>query len=364
MFQNLYLLQKKEGGKDMNKHKFRILAWVTLIILTLSVLAGGCSSQTQSQASGDKATGGDSIKGVMVNVATATTGGVYYPLGNAMAKVWSDKLGVKASAQATAGTAQNINLLGKKEAEVAFAQNGVVATAYRGEGQYKDHIEKDLRTMTFLYPNIMHFIVRRDSNINSIKGLEGKKIVPGSVGSATEINTKEMISVYGLDYSSKKNVKADFVGYNEAAELMKNKQADAAMIAGGLPTAAIIDMATSFDMKLLSIEPDMLKQIIAKYPWYFEYVIPKNTYKGQTEDVHTLAVANILLVRKDLSDNLVYQLTKTLFESRDDLIAAHEAAKDLKLESALNGLTAHLHPWGEKYFKEKGLDTSKVVKAN
>ncbi|MHB1651295.1 MAG: TAXI family TRAP transporter solute-binding subunit [Desulfitobacteriaceae bacterium] len=348
----------------MKRDKLKILALVTLIILILGILLGGCSSQTQTQAPAQGSSAAQSIKGVLVNVATATTGGVYYPLGNAMAKLWSDKLGVKSSAQATAGTAQNITLLGKKEAEIAFAQNGVVATAYKGEGLFKDHIEKDLRTMANLYPNIMHFIVRKDSGINSIKDFEGKKIVPGSVGSATEINTKEMIGEYGLDYSTKKNVKADFVGYNEAAELMKNKQADATMVAGGIPTAAIIDMATSFDMKLLSLEPDMIKKITAKYPWYFEYVIPKNSYKGQTEDVHTVAVANILLVRKDLSDDLVYQLTKALVENRDQLVAAHEAAKDFKLETALNGLTAPLHPGAEKYFKEKGLDTSKVMKAN
>ncbi len=340
----------------------KLIALVTTMIILVAAMLTGCSSQSKTQA--PAATGEKSVKGAMVNVATATTGGVYYPLGNAMAKMWTDKLGVKGSAQATAGTPQNITLLEKKEAEVAFAQNGVVAVAYRGEGQFKDHANKDLRAMTYLYPNVMHFIVRKDSGINSIKDLAGKKIVPGTVGSATEINTKEMIGEYDLDYSSKKNIKADFVGYNEAADLMKNKQADAAMIAGGLPTAAIIDMANSFDLKLLSIEPEMIKKITAKYPWYFEYVIPKNSYKGQTEEIHTLAVANILLVRKDLDDSLVYQLTKAIYENTDQLVAAHETAKYIKLESALNGMTCPLHPGSEKYYKEKGLDTGKVMKAN
>lgn len=328
------------------------LALSMVAVLALSVLAG-CSTS---------AGGKSEVKGALVNIATATTGGVYYPLGNAMAKLWTDQLGVKGSAQTTAGTAQNINLFEKKEAEVAFAQAGVVVQAMKGEGPFKGHPQKDLRAMTYLYPNVMHFIVRKDSGINTIKDLEGKKIVPGSVGSATEINTKEIIGEYGLDYTTKKNVKADFVGYNEAADLMKNKQADMTMIAGGLPTSSILDMAASFDMKLLSIEPEMIKKITAKYPWYFEYVIPANTYKGQTEEVRTLAVANILLVRKDLNDELVYQLTKTLYEHTNDLVAAHNAAKDIKLENALKGLTAPLHPGAEKFYKEKGLDTSKVMK--
>lgn len=350
--------------KSLSKSK-KWIALSTAVLMISGTLLSGCSSSTPTQGNSNSAPSQEkSIKGALVNVATATTGGVYYPLGNALAKMWSDKLGVKSSAQATAGTAQNITLFEKKEAEIAFAQNGVVATAYKGEGQFKDHADKDLRALTYLYPNVMHFIVRKDSGINSIKDLAGKKIVPGSVGSATEINTKEMIGTYGLDYTNQKNIKADFVGYNEAAELMKNRQADAAMVAGGLPTAAIIDMASSFDLKLLSIEPDMIKKITEKYPWYFEYVIPKNSYKGQTEDVHTLAVANILLVRKDLSDDLVYQLTKAIYENTDQLIAAHETAKYIKLENALDGLTCPLHPGAEKYYKEKGLDTSKVMKAN
>lgn len=332
--------------------------WAALSIaamLTVSIVVG-CSSST----SGGSTAKQSDVKGALVNVATATTGGVYYPLGNAMAKLWTDKLGVKGSAQATAGTPQNLQLLDKKEAEIAFAQNGVVAQAIAGTGPFKDHAYKDLRSMTYLYPNIMYFIVRKDSGINTIKDLEGKKIVPGSVGSATEINTKEIIGEYGLDYSTKKNVKPDFVGYNEAADLMKNKQTDMAMVAGGIPTSSILDMANSFDMKILSIEPEKIKKIIAKYPWYFEITVPKNTYKGQTEDVHTVAVANILLVRKDLSDDLVYQLTKAIYDNSKELVAAHDAAKYITLDHALDGLTAPLHPGAEKFYKEKGLDTSKV----
>ncbi|MFC4766490.1 TAXI family TRAP transporter solute-binding subunit [Effusibacillus consociatus] len=307
---------------------------------------------------------GKSVKGEVVNVATGTTGGVYYPLGNATAQLWSDKLGVKGSATSTPASQKNIELLEKKEAEIGFSQNNIVVQAYKGEGQFKGRQQKDLRAMTYLYPNVMHFVVRGDSGIKSIKDLEGKKIVPGAVGSGTEISTKEMIGEYGLDYTTKKNVKADFVGFSEAAELMKNKQADAAMIFGGLPTAAILDMATSFNVKLLSFEPEMIKKITEKYPWYFEYVIPANTYKGQTEEIHTLAVANILLVRKDLNDGLVYELTKTLYENTDRLVNAHEIAKFIKLDTALNGLTIPLHPGAEKFYKEKGLDTSKVPKAN
>lgn len=340
--------------------KIKILAVSMAAMLAASVIAGCGSSSTGGNGS---AAAGKDVKGQLVNIATATTGGVYYPLGNAMAKLWQDKLGVKGSAQTTAGTAQNVNLMEKKEAEVAFAQNGVITQAMRGEGPFKDHAQKDLRSITYLYPNIMHFIVRKDSGINSIKDLQGKKVVPGSVGSATEINTMEIMSVFGLDYKDKKNVKADFVGYNEAADLMKNKQTDMAMIAGSTPTSSILDMATSFDMKILDIEPDMIKKITEKYPWYFPVTIPKNSYKGQTEDVHTVAVANILVVRKDLSDELVYQLTKTLYENTDTLVAAHDAAKYMKLENALDGLTAPLHPGAEKFYKEKGLDTSKVMKA-
>lgn len=318
--------------------------WLLAGILSLALVVAGCGG------------GGGAAKVQNVNIATATTGGVYYPLGNAMAQLFNQKIqNVKASAQATAGTPQNILLMEKKEAEVAFAQNGVAYYAYNGQEMFKDKPVKSIRSITHLYPNVMHFVVRADSGITSLKQLEGKKFVPGAVGSATEINSREILGLYGLDYRGKKNIKVDYLGYTEAADALKDGHTDGIQIAGGIPTAAVMDAASTVKIKLVSLEPEMVQKLIKEMPWYYEVIIPKGTYMGQTEDVRTVAVANILICRQDLSEDLVYNMTKAIYENNQALVNAHKAAKDIILKDAQNGLTVPLHPGAEKYYKEKGL---------
>lgn len=318
------------------------LIWILLSLFTLAIIAG-CG-------------GGASNKPVNVNIATATTGGVYYPLGNAMAQLFNQKISnIKSSAQATAGTPQNILLMQKKEAEVAFAQNGVAYYAYNGQEMFKDKPAKFLRGITNLYPNVMHIVVRADSGITSIKQLTGKKFVPGAVGSATEINSKEILGQYGLDYKEKKNIKVDYLGYSEAADALKDGHVDAILIAGGIPTAAVLDAATSIKVRVLGIEPDMMQKLTKEMPWYYEVIIPKGTYAGQSEDVRTVAVANLLVVREDLSSDMVYQMTKAIHENQPTLVTAHKAATDIKLQDAYKGMTVPMHPGAEKYYKEKGV---------
>jgi TRAP transporter TAXI family solute receptor len=302
---------------------------------------------------------GGAAKEYRINIATATTGGVYYPLGNAFAQVWTKNLpGVRASAQATAGTPQNIQLMGTKEAHIAFGQNGVCYCAYYGTMQYDGNPQKFIRGMTYLYPNVMHFVARKGSGVKSVADLKGKKFVPGAVASATEINGREILSIYNLNYMKDKgevNVKADFVGYNEAADLIKNNQTDVSLIAGGIPTAAVMDMFASAHVELINIEEDKIKDLQKEYPWYFPIIVPKGTYPGQSEDVLTVAVANILVCTDDLPDDLVYTLVKTLYDKHDDLVAAHMAAKDMKIEDGMKGMIIPIHPGAAKFFEENGV---------
>ena len=331
------------------KQKHWLVALIFLVALSLVVV--GCGG---GGAGGEKKAAPAKIQNI--NIATATTGGVYYPLGNAMSQLFNQKIpGIKASAGATAGTPQNILLMQKKEAEVAFAQNGVAFYAYNGKEMFKDKPTKFLRGITNLYPNVMHIVVAANSSIKSVKDFEGKKFVPGAIGSATEINSKEILSLYGLDYKDKKNVKGEYLGYSEAAEALKDGRVDGILIAGGLPTSSVLDAASSLKIRILSIEPEMIAKLKETMPWYYEITIPKGTYIGQTEDVKTVAVANLLICRDDLSNELVYNMTKALHDNQKDLVAAHSAAKDMKLQDALKGMTVPMHPGAEKYYKEKGI---------
>jgi TRAP transporter TAXI family solute receptor len=307
-----------------------------------------------------------------VNLATATTGGAYYPIGNTMAQIWSTKLeGVRASAQATAGTPQNVELMMNDEVQIGIGQNGICYYAYNGTDIYAGKPgfpNKNLRGMFTLYPNAMQWVVKKNSNLKSVADLKGKRIVPGQVASATEINSREMLAAYGLNYlpdQGEITVRAEYLGYNEAADQMKNEQIDATHIAGGVPTAAVMDMLSSEAGVLLSMEPDKIKIICDKYPWYFPFTIPAGTYPKQTEDVHTIALANILFTDAKQPDELIYLLTKATYEYHDDMVAGHAATEYTVLSNAFDGMTLPLHPGSIKYFEEKGLtvpDNLKLAK--
>src|SRR5512143_2629040 len=245
------------------------------------------SAQTPKAAAASQPAAG---KTVNINVATATTGGAYYPIGNAIAQLWNEKVpGVKASAQATNGTPHNIQLLAKKDAEIAIGQSGVVYQAVNGVGAYKDQGKQAFFSgMTHLYPNVMQWVVRPELKVSSRAELKGRHSVPGPQNSATELNSREMLDVVGLDYRTKGDLKADYLDYNQAAEQLKNKHSEVIMIAGGVPTAAVIDVMTTGEGKLLSLPDDYIQALCKKYPWYFPFTIPAGSYRGQDKEVKTI----------------------------------------------------------------------------
>jgi len=337
----------------------RAIAVITVPLFLLA--ASACKESSTKPASGKEERAPlPAASGVQnISVATATTGGAYYPIGNAIAQLWNSKVpGVKASAQATNGTPHNIQLLAKKEAEVAIAQISVVYQAVNGVGTFKDQGKQTFfKGMTYLYPNIMQWVVQRDSKVVSLADLKGAKFIPGPQNSATEISSREMLEVVGLDYRERSDLKADYMDFNQAAEQLKNKQTEAILIAGGVPTSAVLDVMTSGDGKLLSLPDDFIARLGQKYPWYFPIAIPANTYRTQVAEVKTVAVANMLIVRDDVSPDLVYRMLEAMYANSARLAEAHAAMKAFKLEDGVTGISSvvALHPGAERFFQEKGI---------
>ncbi|RXT07218.1 TAXI family TRAP transporter solute-binding subunit [Ammoniphilus sp. CFH 90114] len=351
--------------------------FVTIVcfILSLSTILAGCGSSSTStnttstpapssptdkpsdQTSAPAPAASESPKKqLFLNVATATTAGVYYALGNGMADLWNQKVeGVRASAQATAGSPQNVKLMSKKEAHVAFVQNGIAYEAWNGVGQFEGSAEKDIRALTYLYPNLCYFVVRADSGINSLSDIKGKTIAPGPVGSGTELNAREILSIVGIDYKDGKDAKAQYVGNAESAQMLLDNQVDVTYISGGLPHASVVEMATSKDVKILPVEGEVRDKLMEKYSWYFPVTIPANSFKGQSEAIETVAVANLLLGRADLDEDVVYSMIKSVYDNKEQLAASFKGASKMKPEEGLNGVTLPLHPGAVKYFKEQGL---------
>lgn len=291
----------------------------------------------------------------MIQICGATSGGTYFLLANAIAQVLNTKMpdDFKANAQSTAGTPINIRLMEKKEADFAFGQAGIAQNALDGTGGFEQKFT-NIASVTFVYPNVMHVAVPTDANIKSFADFKGKSFAVGASGSATEMNSRDMAQVYGLDYLTKKEFTPEFSSESQSVELLKNRQAIGANLIAGIGAASVMDLQSSGKFELLNFSEEKIEELHAINNAYFKFVIPANTYPNQPADVTTFAVANYIFCRKDLPEDLIYKFTKALYENQPDLVAVHKAASNIKPENAVNGLTVPLHPGAEKYLKEIG----------
>ncbi|NLJ78591.1 MAG: TAXI family TRAP transporter solute-binding subunit [Tissierellia bacterium] len=319
-----------------------------LLVLLLVALVAGCTAQ----GNGDDEVAGETQ---YISIATGGTAGTYYPLGGALSQIFNDNIdGVTANVESTGASVENVELISKGEADIAFIQNDI--TYYAAEGietfDGKDKIE-NMRGMAMVYPELVQIVATKDSGIKSVEDLKGKKVAIGAPGSGTEANARQILGIHGLDYDDLG--KADFLSFDEAASQLQDKQIDAAFITAGIPTAAITQVSNESDIVVVSMSKDKIAEAIEEYPYYIGVEIPKGTYEGQEEDVSAIAVMAMLVVPENLDDDLAYNMTKTIFEQRDEIIATHERGKDIQLETALSGMPIEVHPGAMKYYEEQGI---------
>ncbi len=288
-----------------------------------------------------------------INVLTGGTSGVYYPLGVALANAIGKQLpNAKTSVQATKASVENLNLLQAGRGEIAFTLGDSLSDAWKGneEAGFKTPLKK-LRGIAAIYPNYIQIVARADSGIKTLADLKGKKISVGAPKSGTELNARAILRAAGIDY--KDFAKVEYLPFGESVELMKNRQIDVTLQSAGLGVSSLRDLATSVDVVVVPIPPDIVKKV--GDPAYISATIPAETYRGQAADVATAAVQNYLVTHEGVSNDTVYGMTKALWTSLDQLVAAHSAAKAIDLKHALDGMPVPLHPGAEKYYKEVGL---------
>jgi TRAP transporter TAXI family solute receptor len=286
-----------------------------------------------------------------VNILTGGTSGVYYPLGVALSQVFTESVPEsRPSVQATKASVENLNLLQAGKGEIAFTLGDSLALAVAGnaEAGFAAPLDK-LRTIAAIYPNFIQVVASQESGIKTLADLKGKRLSVGAPKSGTELNARAILAAAGLSYEDLGKV--EYLPFAESVELMKNRQLDATLQSAGLGVASIRDLASSVPITVVEIPAD----VVAKAgPPYVAATIPAGTYEGQDADVQAASVQNYLVTHADVPDDVAYAMTKGVFESLDDLAAAHAAAKDIKLEGAAKDPPAPLHPGAEKYFKEAG----------
>lgn len=313
--------------------KYIVLALA--LVMVLSVALTGCAPQKTN-----------------LILATGGTSGTYYPFGGAMAQIFNSKIeNMNVTAQSTGASVENLKLIGKKEAELAIVQNDMTDYAYNGTETFQDGKIENVRAIATLYPEVIQIVASAESGIKSITDIKGKKFSVGAPGSGVEANARQILDVMGMTYN---DFAANYLSFSESADSLKDKHIDGFLFMSGIPNAAIQDTATTSELVFVSIPDDIIKKLTEKYPFFTEYVIPAGTYKGQTTDVKTVAAKATLVVGAEVSEKVVYDLTKALFENQAELAAAHAKGKELVLEEAVKGISVPFHPGAEKYYKEVG----------
>ncbi|OEE95449.1 TAXI family TRAP transporter solute-binding subunit [Vibrio crassostreae] len=297
-------------------------------------------------------------------LATASTGGTYYPVGVALATLSKVKLAPKQhfslAAISSAGSGENVKLLNENEAQFAILQGLYGAWAWQGLGPYeKSGRQTQLRSVSMLWQNVEHFIVRSDlaktGTVSDLENLNGKKFSIGKKNSGTENSGRQIMQ--GLSVNPEQ-FKLAFMGYGGSASALQNGTIDGMNTPAGVPVGAVTQAfaALGEDIQILSFTDAQIKQANGDYNIWTKYEIPANTYPGVDKPITTIAQPNFLAVREDISEEDVYQLTKAIYENLPFLQGIHKATKAMALEKGIAGLPVPLHPGAARYYKEVGIE--------
>jgi TRAP transporter TAXI family solute receptor len=291
-----------------------------------------------------------------ISIATGGTGGVYYPLGGGLANVLSKTIpGLQATAEVTGGSVDNLKLINSGQSELAFVMADAALDALNGEDKFKGS-KVPVRTLMVLYPNQMHVVTIEGTGIDKLADLKGKRVSTGSPGSATEVMAFRVIEAAGLDKD--KDMKRERLGVAESVNAIKDRKIDAFFWVGGLPTAAVTDLAATPGVKMKMIDhSDVVDKMNAKYgKLYAASVIKAGVYPSQDKDNKNTVVWNILVANANMPDEMAYKVVQTMIEKKADLVAVHQEAKSFSLDNQIkSNSSVPWHPGAVKYFTEQGV---------
>jgi len=306
-------------------------------------------------------------------MATASTGGTYYPVGVALSTLVKVKLQptqkIGLSAISSAGSGENIKLLRENEVQFAILQGLYGAYAWKGTGPIESEgPQKNLRSVTMLWQNVEHFTVNRKfaktGTASDLLGMKGETLSLGKKNSGTLGSNIVLLGHLGAD--AEKDYNLIYVGYGPSADAMQNGQAAGMSTPAGSPVSAVTKAMASMgkDIVVLDFTNEQLIQADGGMDLWTRFVIPAGTYPGQEKDINTIAQPNFLSVRADVDEDAVYQITKTTYENLPFLNAIHAATKAMALEKAIEGLPLPLHPGAARYYQEMGIKIPARLLAN
>ena len=317
-----------------------VLSRRSAILLALAVIAGpvlSCSDEARRD----------------ISIGTGGTGGVYYPYGGGLAELWSKHVpGVRAVAEVTGGSVENVRLAHKGETVIGQIMGDVAFQAYYGEGKFEGTSQKILG-LAAMYPNVLQIVAHRSSGVDRINQIKGRTVSIGAPGSGTAFMSQLVLEALGIPEDSLNVRRLSFV---ENANALRDHSIDVGMWCVAPPTSSIMDLATTHGIKIIPFGPDEVRKVTRRHTFYSAYELPAGVYRGVDEPLQTLSVWNMIICQADLPEDLVYQLAKVLFEHNDYMRRIHPFARYTTPENTAEHSPIPLHPGAIKYLKEKGLN--------
>jgi uncharacterized protein len=327
--------------------KKRSLFLGTALLLALSMILAACGGGSGDDSSSGDGEGEEKVD--FIGIATGGTGGTYYPLGGTLAKIIQDETGIKSTAETSGASAENMAAIKEGDIEIAFTQTDIASYAADGEQMFKEKVE-NARGIATLYPETIQIVTTKDAGIKSVEDLKGKVVSVGEAGSGTLLNAEQILEVHGL---TTEDLEARNLSFDDSTTGIQDGTIDAAFITSGTPTGAVEGLAATEDIAIVPIEQAKIDELIEKYPYYAKDEVPAGTYSKVDGAVTTVAVLAMLVTSEDISEDVIYDVTKAIFENTDKI--THAKGELIKAESALEGMGIELHPGAKKYFDEKGI---------
>ena len=318
------------GGRIMKKNKL-FLAIASLFVLVLAACGDDNSAEDYE----------------FLSLVTGGQQGTYYALGGSFAEFISEETGIKTTAEVSNASSANVTALQDGNAEIAFTQSDIAYYAKNGEQMFKDKEVKDLMAVGGLYPETIQLVTTKDSGIKSFADLKGKKVSVGAPGSGTLANAQQLLEIHGLTLD---DIEAENLDFGESTDGLSSGQIDAAFLTSGYPTAAVEALNATNKVVIVPVEAAKAEELIEKYPYYTKDVITKGTY-GLTEDVPAVSVLAMIVVKKDLPEDIVYGITKAIYSNTDKI--SHARGANIKIEKALDGVGIEVHKGAKKFFDEQ-----------
>jgi hypothetical protein len=329
----------------------RTLAPIAALVLVAAACAAPRQAATATPTGTAAASATPNFEGRTLNVVTGGTGGVYIVYGAGLADVLTKKMKVAASAQQTTASVDNMKFIGQGKADLAFT---LADTAYDAtQGKAPQFTEKvDAKALAVLYTNFTHLVTKDGSGITKVADLKGKRVSMGSAGSGTEIIGNRTLEAYGLDPA--KDIQRERLGIADSANALRDNRIDAFFWSGGLPTAAVNELANATKLKLIDLNEGIAKMASTYGPFYVPVKIPAGVYKDVPETAVS-GVVNLLVVNAKFDAAFARAILTTMFDNKSDLETIHSEAKNLKLETATVGSPIPFHEGAIEFYKAKGV---------